>query len=287
MSQALEQSASTSGAPQQGGGQPAAAHPSLTAMRPALRAEWIKLRTVASPAWLLAAAMILTIAVSAAALAANRCPAGTSCHVDTAKLSLTGILFGQAIVAILAVQPVCGEYGSGMIRVTLAAMPRRCTVLAAKTAVSTGLVLAVSAVAVLGCVLAGRLILPGNGFSRDLPLLSLGYGPTLRAVAGSVLYLGLIAVLSIGVAAIVRDPASTIGVVLGVLYVFPIIDVFIGNTTWHDRIERYSPMAGLNIQATVGLKSLAISPWMGLGVLATWSLAALAGGALSLRLRDA
>ncbi len=138
-------------------------------------------------------------------------------------------------------------------------------------------------------MLAGRLILPGHGFdaARGFALISLADGPTLRAAAGSVLYLGLIALLSVGIAAVVRDSAVTIGVVLAVLYLFPIIAGFVGNPTWHDRIERYTPLAGLNIQATTGLRSLPITPWAGLGVLAIWAVVALAGGALSMRLRDA
>jgi ABC-2 type transport system permease protein len=212
-----------------------------------------------------------------------------SCPVDTPKLSLAGVEFGQAVVAILAVLPVCNEYSTGMIRVTFAAMPRRANVLAAKAGITGSFVLGAGAIAVLGSVLAGRLILPGHGFSaaRGFPPLSLADGPMLRAAAGSVLYLGLIALLSTGIAAIVRDSAVTIGAVIGVLYLFPVIAGFVGNPIWHRRLERYSPMAGLNIQATTGLRNLPITPWAGLGVLAVWATIALAGGALSMRLRDA
>ena len=270
-------------------GRRALPYSALTACRDALRAEWMKLRTTSSSAWLVAAIIVLTIAVSAAAAAVNRCPDGMSCPVDTTKLSLTGIQFGQAVVAILAVLPVCNEYSNGMIRVTLAAMPRRPAVLAAKTIIVGGLVLAAGAAAALGSLLAARLILPGHGFTaaRGFPPLSLADSPTLRAVAGSVLYLALIALLSSGIAALVRDPAVTIGVVLGSLYLFPVVAAFIGNPTWHRRIERYSPMAGLNIQATTGLKGLAIGPWAGLGVLAIWAAVALLAGGLAMARRDA
>ena len=123
--------------------------------------------------------------------------------------------------------------------------------------------------------------------ARDFTELSLTYGPTLRAAVGSVLYLGLIAVLSTGIAAMVRDSAVSIGLALGLLYLFPVVDAFIGNQVWHNRIARYSPMAGLNIQATTGPHSLPISPWGGLGVLAIWSAGALLTGGLVLRARDA
>ena len=110
-----------------------------------------------------------------------------------------------------------------MIRVTLAAMPRRATVLAAKAAILTGPVLAAGALAVLGSVLAGRLILPGRGIgpARGYPALSLADGPVPRAAIGSMLYLALIALLSLGVAAAVRDGAAAIGIVLNLLYLFP------------------------------------------------------------------
>jgi ABC-2 type transport system permease protein len=256
-----------------------------------VHAEWTKLRTVPGTVWLLAGTVALTVAVSAAAVAANSCPSGVACPVDTTKLSLTGIELGQAVVAVLAVLIISGEYSTGMIRTTFAAMPRRSAVLAAKAALLTGLVLAAGVVAVLGCLLAGRLILPANGFTaaRGFALLTLAHGATLRAAAGSVLYLGLIGMLALGIATIVRDSGAAIGAALGLLYLSPIIVAFLGSDpVWQRRLERYSPMnAGLTIVDTTGLRHLAISPWGGLGVLAAWAAAALLAGGLLLRLRDA
>ena len=259
-------------------------------LRHVLHAEWTKLRTVSGPAWLLLALAAATITVSAAAVGATHCPEHLTCPVDTTKLSLTGIQFGQAVVAILAVLMVSNEYSSGMMRVTLAAMPRRQAVLAAKAILLAALVLAAGAVAVFGSVLAGHLILPGHGFTaaRGFPPVWLSYGPTLRAASGSVLYLALIALMSLGVAVIVRDSAVSIGVVLGLLYLFPIILAFIGNEHWQRRLERWTPtVAGLAIQDTTGLRSLVISPWGGLGVLGIWAAAAMLAGGLMFRFRDA
>ena len=262
----------------------------MTGLRDALHAEWTKLRTVAAPAWLLAGTIVATVVVSTAATAAVRCPSGTACPVDTTKLSLTGIQAGQAIVAILAVLAISGEYSTGMIRITLAATPRRSAVLTAKAVLVAGLVLAAGAIAVGGSVLAGRILLPGHGFTaaRGFPLESLADGPTLRAAAGSVLYLALIALLSLGIATLVRESAAAIGVVLGLLYLSPIILGVVTDPVWSHRLERYAPMsAGLTIQDTTGLRSLPISPWGGLGVLAAWAAAALLAGGLLLRWRDA
>jgi ABC-2 type transport system permease protein len=257
-----------------------------------LHAEWTKLRTLPGTGWLLLAVAALTIAVSAAVDAATTvgsCPPG-GCQTDPVKLTLTGVQAGQVIVVIIAVLAVSGEYSTGMIRVTLTAMPRRLTVLAAKAAIVAAPVLAVGVVAVLASALAGRLILPGHGFTQahGYASLSLGSGPVLRAACGSVLYLALIALLSLGIATAVRESAVSIGLVLGLLYLFPIVTDVVGNQHWQRHLEQVAPMtSGLYIQATVNLRNLPLTPWQGLGVLAAWAAGALIVGALVLRFRDA
>ena len=195
------------------------------AARDALHAEWTKLRTLPGTGWLLLGAVVATVIISATVSATLSCTSTAACHVDVTKLSLAGTYLGQAVVAIVAVLAVTGEYGTGMIRTTLAAMPRRTTVLAAKAAVVAAVTLAAAIPAVLGSVLAGRLILPGHGYTpaNGFPVLSLADGTVLRAATGTVLYLALIALLSLGVAAAVRDAAVAIGAVLGLLYLFPIL----------------------------------------------------------------
>ncbi|NUO96450.1 MAG: ABC transporter permease [Nonomuraea sp.] len=249
----------------------------------ALRAEWTKLRTLPGTGALLLAVVVLTVAASALAVVTASC-SPRDCGHDLPRLTLTGVQVGQALVAVLAVLTICGEYGTGMIRTTFAAMPCRVTVLAAKAVLLTGLTMAAGTVAVLGSLLAGRLILPGNGF----PPLPLTDGPTLRAAAGSVLYLALIALFSLGVATLVRDAAPAAGVVFGLLYVLAVLPLMVGDPDWQRFLWRLSPMdAGLAIQATTGLSGLPLGPWEGLGVLAAWAAAALLAAGLLLRARDA
>ena len=259
-------------------------------MSAALRAEWTKLRTLPGTGWLLLGVVAATVIISASVSASVSCSSPASCHVDVTKLSLTGTYLGQAVVAIVAVRAVSGEYATGMIATTLAAMPRRTTVLAAKAGVVTAVTLAAGLPAVLGSVLAGRLILPGHGYAsaNGYPALSLASGTVLRAAAGTVLYLALIALLSLGVATAIRDSAVAIGAVLGLLYLFPILAQVAGNPGVARQLQQIGPMtAGLQIQASTGLRSLPIGPWAGLGVLAAWAAAALAAGALALCRRDA
>ena len=257
-------------------------------MRPALHAEWTKMRTVASPLWLLLGMIAATVALSAGATSVVTC-ASAGCGGDLTKLSLIGVMLGQALAAILAVLVISGEYSSGMIRTTLTAMPHRATVFAAKAITLTGVVVVAGTTAVLGSLLAGRLILPRHGFTaaHGYPALSLTDGPTLRATAGSIIYLTLVALLGLGIAAIVRDSATSIGVILGLLYLLPVLSQVIGDPHWQRLLQQIGPMsAGLAIQATTDLHSLPLRPWAGLGVTAGWAAAALVTGGLLLRKRD-
>jgi ABC-2 type transport system permease protein len=257
-------------------------------MSRALHAEWTKLRTVTATAWLLLGAVVLTVALGAVVAHAVSYSAGTP--QDITKLSLTGVYLGQVVVAILAVQAISSEYSCGMIRVTLTAIPRRPSVLVAKAAIVGALVLAAGAIAMLASILAARLILPAGGFTaaHGYAPLSLLHGATLRAAGGSVLYLALIALLSLGLAAALRDAAVAIGTVLGLLYVLPVIAALIGSPHVRRHLEQIAPMtAGLAIQDTINLHHLPIAPWAGLGVLAAWATGALLAGGLVLKLRDA
>jgi len=259
-------------------------------MSKALYAEWTKLRTLPGTGWLLLGVVAATVIISATVSAAVSCSSTAACHVDVTKLSLTGTYLGQAVVAIVAVLAVSGEYATGMIAATLAAMPHRATVLGAKAAVVSAVTLAAGTLAVLGSVLAGRLILPGHGYTpaNGYPVLSLADGTVLRAAAGTVLYLALIALLSLGIATAVRDAAVAIGVVLGLLYLFPILIQVAGSPEVARHLQQIGPMtAGLEIQSSTGLAHQPIGPWAGLGVLAAWAGTALLAGALVLRARDA
>jgi ABC-2 type transport system permease protein len=253
-----------------------------------LHAEWTKARTAPGTFWLLLAGAGLTVALGLLADAATRCPAA-ACAIDPAKTSLIGVYLGQAVIVIAGVSAISGEYVNRMIVTTLTAMPRRSIVLAAKAVILVGLVAVTGVIAVAGSLLAGRLILPGHGIDpgHGLPLLSLGNDAVLRAAVGTVLYLVLIALLSLGAAATTRDAAAATGIVLALLYLFPIIAAVAGAQAGR-HVQQFGPMtAGLAVQATIGLRDLPISPWAGLGVLAAWAAGALIAGAASLRSEDA
>ncbi|MDT3438952.1 MULTISPECIES: ABC transporter permease [unclassified Pseudofrankia] len=234
-----------------------------------VRAEWTKLRTSLGTCALLVAMVAGTVAVSAAAAGFSDPLPGA----DLPRLSLTGVQLGQAVVAILAVLAVGDEYASGLAVVTFTAMPRRSRVLAAKALVVAAAVAAAAAVAVAGSVAVGRFLLPEHALAA-------------RPAIGSVLYLVLIGLLSLGIATGVRSPAAGMGVVLALLYALPIVNTAVADPAWQRRLLRIEPVsAGLAVQITGGAP--AIGPWKGLGVLALWAVGALLAGAVLLERRDA
>jgi ABC-2 type transport system permease protein len=228
--------------------------------------------------------VILTIGLSAASAATAGCPAAGGCAVDPARTGLIGVQLGQAVVVTLGVLLLGGEYGSGLIAVSLAATPRRTALLLAKAANLITLTAVAGAVGVLGSYVVSRLLLPRRGYHLG----SLSDPVVLRAVGGSLLYLILVSLLGLGLAAMVREPATAIGLALGLLYVFPLITSVVTEKHWKRHLEQIQPMgAGLNIQATINLHGLVLSPWAGLGVLAAWAAGALVVGWLMLVGRDA
>lgn len=213
-------------------------------MRRAIHAEWTKLRTVAAPRWLLLCGIALTVATGV---------------VDPARFTVTGVVIGQAPIAVLAVLAMSDEYGSGMIRATLTATPRRTTALAAKAVVLTGLVAVTGSVAFLGSSLAAR------------------HAPPDGSTLGSVLHLTLTALLGLGIATVVRDSSASIGVVLGLLHLVPLLSQAIADPYWQGLIQRIAP--GITLQQPTA--------WDGLAVTAAWAATALLTGAVMLTRRDA
>lgn len=239
-----------------------------------LRAEWTKLHTVRSTAWLLLAAVTSTIGLGAATVALTT-------GSDLVAASLSGVYCGQLAIAVLAVLAMTNEYASGVVSTTLVCAPRRTGVLLAKTATVIATVISAALASVTGSLTAARILVGDQG-------LTVTGGPALRAAFGTVLYLCLVALLSLGIATALRHTAAALTTVLSLLYLFPLLAQFISNERWHTRIERYAPMsAGLAVQATTNLGDLPIGPWTGLGVLAAYAGATLLLGAVLFITRDA
>ncbi|WP_093607818.1 ABC transporter permease [Streptomyces indicus] len=255
-------------------------------------AEWTKLRTLHSTWWFLAALVLTMVAVSAlttGTLRAGDCAALRTCEEDTVKLSLTGVWVAQAVALLFGALAVSSEYGTGTIRTTLTAIPSRWRMLAAKAVVVGGLVAAAAAVGVFGSLYAGRELVLAAGFTpaAGYPAIGLGDGPTLRAAAGSFLYVVLVALLGLGLGTALRDTAGALTAGFLLLYGFPLVAALLTDPDWVEAAQRIAPAsAGLSVLATRNLDALPIGPWAGLGVAAAWAGALLVVGWGVLRGRD-
>lgn len=259
----------------------------------ALRAEWVKLRSVRSTFWsllLLAGVSVVFTGLLCGGSTTEGGSPGNPGDNDMILDSLAGIWFGQIAAAVLAVLVITSEYSTGMVRTTLAANPRRRTVLAGKAAVVCGVVLAVGLATSAVCFLVGQWLLRGGGFTYEngYPTVTLADGEALRAVVGSGVYLGLLAAFSLGVGALVRHTAGAITIVLAVVLV-PVIAIGFLPENLAEPLEKFSLMgAGLAVQQTVERPdNIPLEPAYGLLVVAAYAAVALAGALLVIGRRDA
>jgi len=259
----------------------------------ALRAEWVKLRTVRSTYWsllLLAGVSILFTAVLTGGSDTQGGSPGHGGDNDIVLDSLAGVWFGQIAAAVLAVLAITSEYSTRMIRTTFAANPRRRTVLAAKAAVVGGVVLAVGLATSVACFLVGQWLLRGNGFNYEggYPEVTLADGEALRAVVGSAVYLGSLAFFSLGVGAIARHTAGAITVVLATVLA-PVIAIGFLPENLAEPLEKFSLMgAGLAVQQTVERPdNIPIGPVGGLAVVIAYGAVAILVALWTIGRRDA
>jgi hypothetical protein len=250
-----------------------------------LRAEFAKLSTVRSTYWTLLIASVSNIGFAAVAAAAivPRLGAHDRAQVDVVQLALGGIHISQVAFGVLGVLVITGEYGTGMIRATFAAVPRRRHLLAAKALVFTAVALVTSAVSTFAAYAAFLAALPANTLTGT----ALSSPGIARAVLGGGLYLTVLGLLGLGLGVILRSSAGAIAALLGLLFVPPLsLDLLPGN--WRTGVGPYIPMeSGSQIFVAVPHEAAALAPWNGFAVFCLYAAAALLGGFLLINRRDA
>jgi ABC-2 type transport system permease protein len=255
-------------------------------MRYALRAELTKARTVPGPLTLGIALVVTFVAVTVATFVGTGPPRG-QLPVDVVRLSLSGVALAQVLVVVMAVQLVGVEYRTGILQVSLLAVPRRWPVAAAKGLVIVGWTLAASVPAASFSLLAGRILLPRQGYTPDhgYALVDMADGSTLRAAGGAVLYLVLVGLISGGVALAVRDTVTTTVGLMALLYLFPVLIVLVNNAAWQRWLTRVGPMpAGSALWGTV---PGTVTAGQGAATMAAWSVGATLIGLTALLWRSA
>jgi ABC-2 type transport system permease protein len=248
----------------------------------AARMEWVKLRSLRSTWWTLAISVAATIGIGIAVGAETRNASG-----DLTNNALAGVAPGVLLAGVIGVLTMTSEYTSGLIRATLAAVPRRPHVLAAKAVVLGAALLVAGEAAAFVSFLAGGAAL-GHGIAAP----GLGQPGVLRAVLLTGTSFCLVGLLGLGLGAIIRHSGAAIGVLVGGVYV---IATFIADI-WH-QAGVYTPiiivgnsLSTTKAQACTGSAAACphpLSAWAGLGMLCLYAAVALAVGGWLLTRRDA
>ncbi|MGX2994471.1 ABC transporter permease [Streptomyces sp. JNUCC 64] len=250
-----------------------------------LRSEWTKIRSVASTVWTLSLTFVVTVGLGVliSVLARNEfdnLSPGDRLSFDPTLVSFAGMTLGQLAMIVFGVLVVSNEYSTGMIRTSLAAVPRRGVFLAGKVTVATALALVVGVLTAFASFFLGQAALGEHRAALSDP-------GVLRAVIGGGLYMTLIAVFSMGVATMLRSPMLALGILMPFFF---LISAILGNVSATKKVGQFLPdQAGSKIMEVVRPPGddTPYGPWGGLTIMVVWVVVALLGGYLLLKRRDA
>jgi ABC-2 type transport system permease protein len=251
-----------------------------------LRSEWTKLRSVRSTYWTLLAAAAVTIGLGAILSVfylnnyTTMSPADRAAF-DPTSYALSGLFLAQLAIGVLGALVITGEYGTGMIHTTFAAVPQRRLVLGAKALVFAAVTLVTGVVSCLVGFFLSQAILSTHHLQTPI-----GAPGVLRAVIGGGLYLAVLGLLAFGMGAIIRHTAGAISAVFGLILVVPTIALFLPSS-WSNEISPYLPSNAGRAIFSVGHQAHSLAPWTGLAVFSAYAAAALLVAGFLLTRRDA
>jgi ABC-type transport system involved in multi-copper enzyme maturation permease subunit len=249
------------------------------------RSEWTKLYSLRSTRYSLLAAALMTIGFGIIASAATvsrwtTMTAAEKASFDPLATSLLGVRFGVLAIGVLGVLLIAGEYTTGMIRTTMAAVPKRLPVIWGKTGVYALVTLVVALPAVFIAFFAGQAILSGQHLQ-----IAFSHSEVPRAVLGSAVYLTLVGLFAMGLGAITRNSAAGIATFAGIMFVIPPL-VSILPSSIADSIDPYLPSNAGEAMMTIGHHAHTLSPGAGLAVFAGYVAVSIAAAAVLLIRRD-
>ncbi|WP_327138561.1 ABC transporter permease (plasmid) [Streptomyces sp. NBC_01340] len=248
--------------------------------RRVLASEWAKLWSLRSTWITLGLGLLFVVAFGL--IAASRYKSGIdsgnldSDFADSTTVSLS--LFGTTFLAlaVLGVLVTAGEYSTGMIRSTLAAVPRRLPVLWSKAAVFGLVALAVGTLGAFVTFLIGSGIVSGTPAA-----VSFSHAGVLRSLLGAGLYLGLVGVIGAALGALLRSVAGGISVLVATLMLIPGL-ISLLPSSWQNDISPYLPSNAGQAMFSLTHDSTTLSPGAGLLVFLCWTALALGGAAYRL-----
>jgi hypothetical protein len=185
-----------------------------------VRSEWTKFRSLRSTWWSIAVTVLAAVGVGVltSALAAGNHDASVVPAAVAGRSELGGLV-SQLAVGVLAVLFISAEYGTGMIRSSMIAVPRRLPVLWAKLGVFTAVVLPVTLASSLGAYALGQVLWRAHG----RPAVALTDPGVARIVFGAAVCILLAGVIALAIGALVRNTAAGITTMVGLYFVLPIV----------------------------------------------------------------
>ncbi|GAA2010994.1 ABC transporter permease subunit [Catenulispora yoronensis] len=254
--------------------------------RGAVASEWIKLRTVRSTAFTVLVAVLAAVLVGTLddTSAANNYASWTPAQqrsFDPVRYGFSGGFYVAVLaVGTLGVLSASSEYGTGLIRTTFAATPRRRQVLIAKSLVTGGLSLAVG----LGVAFATFFLGQNSLSARHLDV-GLGDPHVLRAVVGAGTFLAVFALVGLAVGVVVRRSAGGVALLFGLFFIAPMVFGALSDTLGGWTLQT----AFESLSTTITLPPDAARPSAGqaVAVCAVHLVVAFAGAALLIERRDA
>ncbi|MGW7406027.1 ABC transporter permease [Streptomyces sp. NPDC054833] len=255
--------------------------------RRVLASEWAKLWSLRSTWITLGLGLLFLVAFGL--IAASRYKSGIgSARMDrdfarstAVSLSLFGTNFAQLALGVLGVLITAGEYSTGMIRSTLAAVPRRLPVLWSKAAVFGLVALVTGTLGVFTAFLFGSRIVSGTPAAMDF-----SHAGVVRSLLGAALYLALVGVIGTALGALLRSVAGGISVLVAMLMLIPGL-VSLLPSSWQDDISPYLPSNAGESMFALTHDATSLSPGAGLLVFLGWIALALSGAAYRLLRSDA
>ncbi|MGN6324746.1 ABC transporter permease subunit [Pseudolysinimonas sp.] len=264
-----------------------------------LVSEWIKLRSLRSTFWCAVIILVLNVAVSPlllAVLPSDRLTSGSAATSLAVSAITVGTGFTSLAAAVIGALTITGEFGTGMIRSTFAAVPKRLPVLAGKAIVLGLAVFVVAAVSVVFSTLIVLAQASGRGLDLNLD------GAFWLALVGDAGYLALIGLMALAVGAIIRNTAGAIATMVGLILVLPNVASLVSalaRVTWLQNVGEFLPStAGSRMfayrsaeldaaaQQVQAPGAIALEPWQGLLVLMAWVVVLGVVGAVLVRRRD-
>jgi ABC-2 type transport system permease protein len=246
------------------------------------RMEWIKLSTVRSTGWLLGLLVVGVLGVGILLMALSTpdsIGAENMATFDPTLGSLSGLMVAELVMSVLGVLVITGEYSSGMIRATLAAVPDRPLLLAAKAAVLGAVTVAAGEALAFIAFFAGQAVA-----HEGLPTASLGDPGVLRAVLFGGVYPVYIALTALGIGALIRNTAGAIAAGIGWFFLLPRLVYLIPH---HQGVLKFLPNEIMGTLASAQPQPGELPTWAGLLMLCLYAAAALAIGGLVMSRRDA